>query len=270
MNDKNLIEQISKKAEQKFDDILKKAEQKFDDILNYYKDFKDLKNDKYFKQHSIIISLTLLEIEKMKENVFKIPQYSFKYKKKFCVEINAENIDKNIVNIFLEKIEKIKTDLENLIGIGKICDNLEISVYDDIIELTDDDLINIIKDVYDSNLHEFYLNYLQELIKQKANDNYTKYKLDHLKIVKYITQILIFIKLFVKYKIEKLDPLTNEVINKISLNEEKSLVNFSLILISNTNVKLETFLSDNNDRALNELTNFYKVISKIIEKLEKN
>ena len=262
MNDKELIKQILKKTEEKFDE--------FDDILNYYKGFKNLKNDKYFNQHSIVISLTLLEIEKMKENVFKIPQYSFKYKKKFCVEIEAKEIDKNTINKFLEKIEKIKADLENLIGIGKICDNLEISVYDDIIELTDDDLINIIKDVYDTNLHDFYLNYLQELIKQKANDNYTKYKLNHLKIVKYITQILIFIKLFVKYKIEKLDPLTNEVINKISLNEEKSLVNFSLILISNTIVKLETFLSDDNDKALNELTNFYKVISQIIEKLEKN
>lgn len=267
MNDKELIKQILKKTEEKFDE--------FDDILNYYKKFKDLKNDKYFNQHSIVISLTLLEIEKMKENFeadnkVKIPQYSFKYKKKFCVEINAKEIDKNTLNKFLKKIEKIKADLENLIGIGKICDNLEISVYDDIIEITDDDLINIIKDVYDTNLHDFYLNYLQELIKQKANNNYTEYNLYHLKIVKYITQILIFIKLFVKYKIEKLDPLTKEVINKISLNEEKSLVNFSLILISNTIVKLETFLSDDNDKALNELTNFYKVISKIIEKLEKN
>ncbi len=48
------------------------------------------------------------------------------------------------------------------------------------------------------------------------------------------------------------------------------MINFSLILISDTTVKVENFLSDDNDKSLNELTNFYKVILKIIKKFEKN
>lgn len=259
----------------KIKQILAQTEKRFNDILEYYNDFKDLKNDKYFTQHSIVISLTLLEIEKIKEifdtntnnKVFNIPQYCFKYKKKF---IDTKKIDKNIVKNFLENIEKIGDKLENLIGKGTICDILEISVYDDICDLDNDYIINIIRDIHDSNFHEFYLNYLQEFIKQKANNNFTKDNLSHLKIVKYITQILIFIKLFIKYKIGKVEPLTNEVIKEISLNEEKSMVNFSLILISNTAFEVEDFLSDDNDKSLNELTNFYKVILKIIKKFEKN
>ena len=259
----------------KIKQILYQTEKRFNDILEYYNDFKDLKKDKYFTQHSIVISLTLLEIEKIKENfdtntnnkVFNIPQYSFKYKKKF---IDTKKIDENIVNDFLKKIENIRDKLENLIGKGTICDILEISVYDDICDLDNDYIINIIRDIHDSNFHEFYLNYLQEFIKQKANNNFTKDNLSHLKIVKNITQILMFIKLFIKYKIGKVDPLTNEVIKEISLNEEKSMVNFSLILISNTAFEVEDFLSDDNDKSLNELTNFYKVILKIIKKFEKN
>ena len=254
----------------KIKQILDQTEKRFNDILEYY---NDLKNDKYFTQHSIVISLTLLEIEKIKENfdannkVFNIPQYSFKYKKKF---IDTKKIDKNIVKNFLENIGKIRDKLENLIGKGTICGILGISVYDDICDLDNDYIINIIRDIHDSNFHEFYLNYLQEFIKQKANNNFTKDNLSHLKIVKNITQILIFIKLFIKYKIEKVEPLTNEVIKEISLNEEKSMVNFSLILISDTTVEVENFLSDDNDKSLNELTNFYKVILKIIKKFEKN
>ena len=258
----------------KIKQILNQTQKRFNDILEYYNDFKDLKNDKYFTQHSIVISLTLLEIEKIKENfdannkVFNIPQYSFKYKKKF---IDTKIIDKNIVKNFLENIEKIRDKLENLIGKGTICDVLKISVYDDICDLDNDYIINIIRDIHDSNFHEFYLNYLQGFIKQKANNNnFTKDNLLLLKIVKYITQILIFIKLFIKYKIGKVEPLTNEVIKEISLNEEKSMINFSLILISDTTVKVENFLSDDNDKSLNELTNFYKVILKIIKKLENN
>lgn len=259
----------------KMKQILAQTEKRFNDILDYYNDFKDLKNDKYFTQHSIVISLTLLEIEKIKEifdtdtnnKVFNIPQYSFKYKKKF---IDTKKIDKNIVDKFLENIENIRDKLGNLIGKGTICDILEISVYDDICDLDNDYIINIIRDIHDSNFHEFYLNYLQEFIKQKANNNFTKDNLRDLKIVKYITQILIFIKLFIKYKIEKVAPLTNEVIEEVSLNEEKSMVNFSLILISNTAFEVEDFLSDDNDKSLNELTNFYKVILKIIKKFEKN
>ena len=38
-----------------------------------------------------------------------------------------------------------------------------------------------------------------------------------------------------------------------------------LILISNTAFEVEDFLSDDNDKSLNELTNFYKVILKIIK-----
>ena len=257
----------------KIKQILDQTEKRFNDILEYYNDFKDLKKDKYFTQHSIVISLTLLEIEKIKENfdadnkVFNIPQYSFKYKIKF---IDKKKIDKNIVNNFLENIEKIGEKLGNLIGKGTICDILEISVYDDICDLDNDYIINIIRDIHDSNFHEFYLNYLQEFIKQKANNNFTKDNLSHLKIVKNITQILIFIKLFIKYKIEKVEPLTNEVIKEIGLDEEKSMVNFSLILISNAAFEVEDFLSKDNDKSLNELTNFYKVILKIIKKFEKN
>ena len=67
----------------KIKQILDQTEKRFNDILEYYNDFKDLKNDKYFTQHSIVISLTLLEIKKIKENfdtntnnkVFNIPQY---------------------------------------------------------------------------------------------------------------------------------------------------------------------------------------------------
>ena len=83
-------------------------------------------------------------------------------------------------------------------------------------------------------------------------------------------KIFKLISVFIKYKIGKVEPLTNEVIKEISLNEEKSMVNFSLILISDTTVEVENFLSKDNDKSLNELTNFYKVILKIIKKFEKN
>ena len=87
----------------KIKQILAQTEKRFNDILEYY---NDLKNDKYFTQHSIVISLTLLEIEKIKENfdannkVFNIPQYSFKYKKNFLLKLMPKKLMKILLIIF--------------------------------------------------------------------------------------------------------------------------------------------------------------------------
>ena len=85
-------------------------------------------------------------------------------------------------------------------------------------------------------------------------------------MVKYITQILIFTKLYIKYKIMKKEELTfAEFIecNKNVLREDKILTYFSLNLLGNSQSKVKSNLSEHNKKALNELTSFYRLIFKI-------
>ena len=268
MNSENLLKQL-----------LKNIYQRLNDILEYYQNFKNLKADKYFKQHSIFISLTLLEIEIIKKYLdfnehekIIFPQYSFTFKKIHTFRVNSEKIDKNKVSDYIKKIEQIQDELENLIGVGTICDNLDMSVIDDLSDPNSypDYLENIIKNAYDLNFHKFYLNYIHEFIKQKANNNniYTKENLTNLKIVKYITQILIFIKLYILNDIENINSLEEEESNEKILKEDKNMIYFSLYLVRNSNGLEHSPLLKDNEKTLKELIYIYKVILNIIEKFK--
>jgi len=262
--------------------LLEKTEQRLNDIVEFYQTKKELKKeDKNFTQHSIIIILTLLEIELIKKNINKEPkqelqihQYNFKFKKPYFFSIDSNKCDKTIISEFVDNIEKIREEIEGIINIGDLCDNFGVSVIDDIFGQNGekDYIEEIIEKAYNSNFHKFYINYIRELFRIKESDNnlYTKENLLKFKMVKYITQILIFTKLYIKYKIWKKEELTfAEFIkcNKNVLREDKILTYFSLNLIGNSQSKVKSNLSKSNEKALNELTNFYNLIYNITEKI---
>ena len=260
--------------------ILEKTEERLNDILEFYRGKKELKKeDKHFTQHSTIIVMTLLEIELIKNNIniepnqeLQIHQYNFKFKKPYFFKIDSNKCDKKIISEFNVKIDKIREELLDIINIGDLCENFGISVIDDIFCKNEerDYIQEIIEKAYNSNFHKFFINYIHELfrIKESDNDIYIKENLHKFKMVKYITQILIFFKLYIEYKIRKKEELTvPEFVecHKNVLKEDKILTYFSLNLLGNSQSKVKSNLSEHNKKALNELTSFYHLIFKITE-----
>ena len=256
--------------------IFEKTEQRLNFILSYYQRKKNLlqKEDPYYKQHSIIILLTLREIENIKEQLQKkyiiIPQYNLKLKEVYSIKFGYYYESSE----FLNNIINDEEELRKLINCSEICEDLNVSVIDDVIFLDEeeDNLYPIIENAYNSNLHNLYINYIKKFINLKANEIniYSREVLDDLTMVKYITQILIFIKLYIKYGSSMIESLADiDKKKKDAFGEDAIITYFSLLEVNKSNKKIDSdLLKEDNLKALNELNNFYPLLLNIINQIE--
>lgn len=285
--------------------ILEKTQQRLKSILEIYKDKKEIKKgDKYYMAHSIIILLTLREIEIieefLKENKqFKkeskkeskedskkedeyinvsIPQYHFKFKKIYSFKFKNINIMDEKIKNFKKEIRSIHLELQKHLD-DDLINNFGVSVIDDVSSPLENNgfLFKIIEMSFDSDLHELYINYINEFIKLKVERKniYTEDVLNRLKMLKSITQILLFIKIYIKLNGEAKDSLSEEEqleCGKYIASDDLILTYFILFELKK---KQELFNSENqnlkkdNEQALEELIKFNNQLLNIINKIEK-
>ena len=277
--------------------ILRKTEQRFKDILEFYKPEKEItKEDKYYKGHCIIILLTLREIEilenflKEKKSLNKetkeveqykdilIPQYHFGIKKIYSFKFKHINIMDETIQNFKKEIMKIHKELKKRLDDELITEQFNVSVIDDITSPMENSgfIFKIIEMSFDSDIHSLYIDYINEFIilKLQKNDIFTKEVLIKLKMIKYITQILLFIKIYIKLNGVTKDNLSKEELKECSkyiTNDAVILTHFNLLELKKTQdiFKSDDIIKDN-ELALEELINFNKKIIDIINKIEKN
>ena len=277
--------------------ILRKTEQRFKDIEEFYKPEKEItKEDKYYMGHCIIILLTLREIEilenflKEKKSLNKetkeveqykdilIPQYHFGIKKIYSFKFKHINIMEETIQNFKKEIMKIHKELKKRLDDELITEQFNVSVIDDITSPMENSgfIFKIIEMSFDSDIHSLYIDYINEFIilKLQKNDIFTKEVLIKLKMIKYITQILLFIKIYIKLNGVTKDNLSKEELKECSkyiTNDAVILTHFNLLELKKTQ---DIFKSDgiikDNELALEELINFNKKIIDIINKIEKN
>ena len=277
--------------------ILEKTEQRFKVIEEFYKPEKEItKEDKYYMGHCIIILLTLREIEilenflKEKKSLNKetkeveqykdilIPQYHFGIKKIYSFKFKHINIMDETIQNFKKEIMKIHKELKKRLDDELITEQFNVSVIDDITSPMENSgfIFKIIEMSFDSDLHSLYIDYINEFIilKLQKNDIFTKEVLIKLKMIKYITQILLFIKIYIKLNGVTKDNLSKEELKECSkyiTNDAVILTHFNLLELKKTQdiFKSDDIIKDN-ELALEELINFNKKIIDIINKIEKN
>ena len=277
--------------------ILRKTEQRFKDIEEFYKPEKEItKEDKYYTGHCIIILLTLREIEilenflKEKKSLYKetkeveqykdilIPQYHFGIKKIYSFKFKHINIMDEKIQNFKKEIMKIHKELKKRLDDELITEQFNVSVIDDITSPMENSgfIFKIIEMSFDSDLHSLYIDYINEFIilKLQKKDIFTKEVLIKLKMIKYITQILLFIKIYIKLNGVTKDNLSKEELKECSkyiTNDAVILTHFNLLELKKTQdiFKSDDIIKDN-ELALEELINFNKKIIDIINKIEKN
>ena len=277
--------------------ILEKTEQRFKVIEEFYKPEKEItKEDKYYMGHCIIILLTLREIEilenflKEKKSLNKetkeveqykdilIPQYHFGIKKIYSFKFKHINIMDEKIQNFKKEIMKIHKELKKRLDDELITEQFNVSVIDDITSPMENSgfIFKIIEMSFDSDLHSLYIDYINEFIilKLQKNDIFTKEVLIKLKMIKYITQILLFIKIYIKLNGVTKDNLSKEELKECSkyiTNDAVILTHFNLLELKKAQdiFKSDDIIKDN-ELALEELINFNKKIIDIINKIEKN
>ena len=277
--------------------ILEKTEQRFKVIEEFYKPEKEItKEDKYYMGHCIIILLTLREIEilenflKEKKSLNKetkeveqykdilIPQYHFGIKKIYSFKFKHINIMEETIQNFKKEIMKIHKELKKRLDDELITEQFNVSVIDDITSPMENSgfIFKIIEMSFDSDLHSLYIDYINEFIilKLQKNDIFTKEVLNKSKMIKYITQILLFIKIYIKLNGVTKDNLSKEELKECSkyiTNDAVILTHFNLLELKKTQdiFKSDDIIKDN-ELALEELINFNKKIIDIINKIEKN
>ena len=277
--------------------ILEKTEQRFKVIEEFYKPEKEItKEDKYYMGHCIIILLTLREIEilenflKEKKSLNKetkeveqykdilIPQYHFGIKKIYSFKFKHINIMDEKIQNFKKEIMKIHKELKKRLDDELITEQFNVSVIDDITSPMENSgfIFKIIEMSFDSDLHSLYIDYINEFIilKLQKKDIFTKEVLIKLKMIKYITQILLFIKIYIKLNGVTKDNLSKEELKECSkyiTNDAVILTHFNLLELKKTQdiFKSDDIIKDN-ELALEELINFNKKIIDIINKIEKN
>ena len=277
--------------------ILEKTEQRFKVIEEFYKPEKEItKEDKYYMGHCIIILLTLREIEilenflKEKKSLNKetkeveqykdilIPQYHFGIKKIYSFKFKHINIMDETIQNFKKEIMKIHKELKKRLDDELITEQFNVSVIDDITSPMENSgfIFKIIEMSFDSDIHSLYIDYINEFIilKLQKNDIFTKEVLIKLKMIKYITQILLFIKIYIKLNGVTKDNLSKEELKECSkyiTNDAVILTHFNLLELKKTQdiFKSDDIIKDN-ELALEELINFNKKIIDIINKIEKN
>ena len=277
--------------------ILEKTEQRFKEILEFYKPEKEItKEDKYYMGHCIIILLTLREIEilenflKEKKSLNKetkeveqykdilIPQYHFGIKKIYSFKFKHINIMDETIQNFKKEIMKIHKELKKRLDDELITEQFNVSVIDDITSPMENSgfIFKIIEMSFDSDIHSLYIDYINEFIilKLQKKDIFTKEDLNKLKMIKYIAQILLFIKIYIKLNGVTKDNLSKEELKECSkyiTNDAVILTHFNLLELKKTQdiFKSDDIIKDN-ELALEELINFNKKIIDIINKIEKN
>ena len=277
--------------------ILEKTEQRFKVIEEFYKPEKEItKEDKYYMGHCIIILLTLREIEilenflKEKKSLNKetkeveqykdilIPQYHFGIKKIYSFKFKHINIMEETIQNFKKEIMKIHKELKKRLDDELITEQFNVSVIDDITSPMENSgfIFKIIEMSFDSDIHSLYIDYINEFIilKLQKNDIFTKEVLIKLKMIKYITQILLFIKIYIKLNGVTKDNLSKEELKECSkyiTNDAVILTHFNLLELKKTQdiFKSNDIIKDN-ELALEELINFNKKIIDIINKIEIN
>lgn len=277
--------------------ILQKTEQRFKDISEFYKPEKEItKEDKYYMGHCIIILLTLREIEilenflKEKKSLNKetkeveqykdilIPQYHFGIKKIYSFKFKHINIMDEKIQNFKKEIMKIHKELKKRLDDELITEQFNVSVIDDITSPMENSgfIFKIIEMSFDSDIHSLYIDYINEFIilKLQKNDIFAEGVLNKLKMIKYITQILLFIKIYIKLNGVTKDNLSKEELKECSkfiTNDGVILTHFNLLELKKTQdiFKSDDIIKDN-ELALEELINFNKKIIDIINKIEKN
>ena len=263
--------------------IIEKANQRLKFILNFYQKKGPLKKEnKYYNQDTIIILLTLREIEIIKDkfeynekNQIEIPLLNLTYKKVDNLLMNNINVNNNIISEFKKSINDIGEELKNLIKIEEITEKYKVSVIDDLIiqDTNFDYLFNIIESAYNCNFHKFYLNYIKKIVNLITSENeiYTKDLLDDLIMIKYITHILIFIKTYIKHRLIKKDKLSEKEFleTKRNINKEDFVItNFILDEVGKVRKKDKCYIIKDNEKALDELIKFNDLLLKIIEKVK--
>ena len=277
--------------------ILQKTKQRFKDIEEFYKPEKEItKEDKYYMGHCIIILLTLREIEilenflKEKKSLNKetkeveqykdilIPQYHFGIKKIYSFKFKHINIMDEKIQNFKKEIMKIHKELKKRLDDELITEQFNVSVIDDITSPMENSgfIFKIIEMSFDSDIHSLYIDYINEFIilKLQKKDIFTKEDLNKLKMIKYIAQILLFIKIYIKLNGVTKDNLSKEELKECSkyiTNDAVILTHFNLLELKKTQdiFKSDDIIKDN-ELALEELINFNKKIIDIINKIEKN
>lgn len=262
------------------EEIIKTAQERLNDILEYYNSKGKIKKEnKYYMKHSIIILLTMREIDNILELMnntkesCKIPQYNFNLKKTYTIKFSK---NENISN-FKNKIIEIKYKLNELIEIEQVKNDYATSLIDNITNPNEGNnfLMKIIENAYDSNFHKFFIdNYIHEFIKYKldAKNINTKEVLSELKMAKYIIQILIFINLFIKYSYTKKEPIEEGERKECFENILKGniiMINFLILECEKKYPKeIKAHLKNDNIKVIDELSLLYQKLLNIIEQIE--
>ena len=281
------MEDGSSHEKTKLEILLEKIEQKLIDVFEYYHKNGLVESQNEFIGHnSTVILLIVRELENIidKFNVqegkdIRVRQYSFSFKKVYEMKFHAIDIDYKFVKNSLDKIIELKMNLLNLIEEDPIEKKLKATTIDDIICPKEKDgyLFKIITNAFNSNFHKFFIdNYVHNFIKLKMDGKniYTKEVLLNLKMAKYTAQIIIFIKLFIKfYNNEKPELLTKEEYIKghqNMLNDEFVLTNFLLFELRPNGTKLTEDLTKDNEMALEALREIYHKLNEKIKQIENN
>ena len=281
------MEDGSSHEKTKLEILLEKIEQKLIDVFEYYHKNGLVESQNEFIGHnSTVILLIVRELEniidkfKVQEGKdIKVRQYSFYFNKVYTMKLTHKDLDYEKIKNSLKKIKDLKMNLLNLIEEDPIEKKLKATTIDDIICPKEKDgyLLDIITNAFNSNFHKFFIdNYVHYFIilKMLGKNIYTKEVLLKLKMAKYIAEIIIFIKLFIKfYNYEKSDELTEEELIEASkniLNDEFVLTNFLLFELRHYNTKLTEDLTKDNEMALKVMCEFYVKLIKLIKQIENN
>lgn len=267
------------------DKILEKTEERLKIIVNYYKKIGKIKKaDKYFIQHSIIILLTLREIKILKEILkendkkeIKISQCNINIKKIYLLKFKNIDFESKTISGFKTALENIQKDLSGFIDAGDINDGFQISVLDnlDCPFETDGYLLKIIIKANNDEFNDFFKNYADENLKivNDINYNYKKEDLENLKMAKYFYQLLIFMKLYVKFNVEKKVAITQEEKNECNKNVNEEKIILTHFLLFEMDVKcadIPNNLIEHNEEKLDELLKTYKnLLDKITQQENK-
>ena len=281
------MEDGSSHEKTKLEILLEKIEQKLIDVFEYYHKNGLVESQNEFIGHnSTVILLIVRELEniidkfKVQEGKdIKVRQYSFYFNKVYTMKLTHKDLDYEKIKKSLKKIKDLKMNLLNLIEEDPIEKKLKASTIDNIICPKEKDgyLLDIITNAFNSNFHKFFIdNYVHYFIilKMLGKDIYTKEVLLKLKMAKYIAEIIIFIKLFIKfYNYKKSDELTEEELieaRKNILNDEFVLTNFLLFELRHYDTKLTEDLTKDNEMALKVMCEFYVKLIKLIKQIENN
>ena len=280
------MEDGSSHEKTKLEILLEKIEQKLIDVFEYYHKNGLVESQNEFIGHnSTVILLIVRELEniidkfKQEGKDIKVRQYSFYFNKVYTMKLTHKDLDYEKIKKSLKKIKDLKMNLLNLIEEDPIEKKLKATTIDDIICPKEKDgyLLDIIRNAFNSNFHKFFIdNYVHNFIKLKMDGKniYTKEVLLNLKMAKYTAQIIIFIKLFIKfYNNEEPEKLTKEEYIKglqNMLNDEFALTNFLLFELRPYETKLTEDLTKDNEMALEALREIYHKLNEKIKQIENN